>query len=46
VAVVEDHAVTLRAIDLVRDVLKECEDPYRGIIFAVPVSHFVNLSEG
>jgi len=44
-AVVDDPAVVERIVALVRDVLREVEEVSKGILFTLPVQHFVRLGE-
>ncbi|HKI99240.1 MAG TPA: hypothetical protein VKB51_12270 [bacterium] len=43
--VVEDPALVKQVVRLVRDVLHEVEEASQGVLFTLPVSSFVRLSE-
>ena len=43
-AVVDNHRVTERVIQLVRDVLADVDSQAKGVIFSVPVLDFASLS--
>lgn len=44
-AVVDDPPVVDAAVALVRDVLGDLNDAHKGVLFTLPVSRFVNLSD-